>query len=390
MRVRMTILIALGALLTLALAPAAVGKEIGNGKGGVKLKRITSVDSPVYIEDAPGVKRLLFVVQRDGQIKVLRKSSGGKWRSRGTFLDIRGVVRSGGEEGLLSVAFPPDYASSGRFYVYYTDQAGDIAISGYRRTSSTRADPASARIVITVPHPTFPNHNGGQLQFGPDGLLYFGTGDGGSANDPDENAQNVESLLGKLIRIDPRPGNAGAYGIPGDNPFVGAPGRDEIFSTGLRNPFRFSFDPKTDNISIADVGQGEREEINYETLGVTNGANFGWDAFEGTQPFSPDGSPAPAEHEPPIHEYGHNGGNCSVTGGYLVRDRKLDSVYGRYLYADFCVGEIRSLVPRLSGARKDRSLGITKPGISTFGEGRGDKIFVASLFSGKVWQLKSK
>ena len=395
MRGRKTLAIALGVLASFAVAPLVEAKKVGNGKGGVKLARVGAFDSPVHIQAAADFPKLLFVVEQDGKIKVLRRRAGGMWSNRGTFLKIRGAVRSpadgaGGEEGLLSVAFPPDYRASGRFYVYYTNNRGNNTVAEYRRSSPTRADPSSERKVLTVPHPDFDNHNGGQLQFGPDGLLYFATGDGGAGGDPDENAQSVDSLLGKLIRIEPRPGDAGGYGIPSGNPFVGRPGLDEIFSTGLRNPFRFSFDRKTGNIAIADVGQNEREEINYERLEVANGANFGWDAFEGTKPFSPDGSPAPAEHELPIHEYSHSGGNCSVTGGHVVRDRKLGSLYGRYLYADFCVGELRSLVPKRSGAKQDRSLGITRPGISTFGEGRNGHIFVASLFSGKVWQLKSR
>ena len=395
MRGRTTLAIALGVLATLVVAPLADAKKVGNGKGEVKLARVGSFDSPVHIQTAPGFSRLLFVVEQDGGIKVLRQRAGGKWSKRGTFLNIRDIVRSpadgaGGEEGLLSVAFPPDYRASGRFYVYYTNRRGNNTVAEYRRSSPTRAESSSERKLLTIAHPDFGNHNGGQLQFGPDGLLYLATGDGGGGGDPDENAQNVKSLLGKLIRIDPRPGSAGPYGIPAGNPFVGGPGADEIFSTGLRNPFRFSFDRKTGNIAIADVGHSEREEINYETLEVANGANFGWDAFEGTKPFSPDGSPAPAEHELPIHEYSHSGGNCAVTGGHVVRDRKLDTLYGRYVYADFCVGELRSLVPKLGGAKKDRSLGVTRPGISTFGEGRNGHIFVASLFTGKVWRLKSK
>jgi hypothetical protein len=217
------------------------GEATASAKRGVGLKKIGSFDAPVYVTGAPGFPKLLFVVEQEGRIAVI---DGG--RRAGTFLDLRDLVNYGGERGLLSVAFPPDYARSKRFYVYYTDAAGAIQIDEFQRRSATRAAAGSRRPVVTIPHPDNSNHNGGQLQF-LDNLLYFGTGDGGSGGDPPNNAQNKDVLLGKLLRIDPRAAGGRPYSVPASNPLVGRPGRDEIFSYGLRNPFRFSFDttPRT-------------------------------------------------------------------------------------------------------------------------------------------------
>jgi hypothetical protein len=285
------------------------------------------------------------------------------------------------------VAFPPGYKRSGRFYVYYTVRGGEVnRVSEFRRTTATSADRASERPVIEFSHPAFSNHNGGQLQFGPDGYLYIGTGDGGGGGDPSGNAQSPNSLLGKLLRIDPLPGSTGGYGVPPDNPFAGpGAGLDEIFSLGLRNPWRFSFDRKTDRIAIGDVGQGQWEEIDFETLGGIRGANFGWDVFEGDHPF--EGSTPPSGYQSPIHEYSHGGGGCAVVGGYVVRDRKLKSLYGRYLYSDLCRGDLRSFVPGLERARRDRPLGLDVPSPTSFGEGVKGRIYVASG-GGGVWRVR--
>ncbi|HSJ16619.1 MAG TPA: PQQ-dependent sugar dehydrogenase, partial [Solirubrobacterales bacterium] len=360
-------------LLALALAfPAAAEAKpkLGDGRGGVELRKLGEFDSPVHLDNAPGSRRLLFVVEQQGTIRVLRRK-----RTLATpFLDIRGRVECCGEEGLLSVAFAPDYKQSGRFYVYYTARGGDInRVAEFRRSTATTADPASARTVIEFAHPAFSNHNGGQLQFGPDGHLYIAAGDGGGGGDPDGNGQNPNSPLGKLLRVAPR--SVGTpYVNPEGNPFVGSPGLNEVYALGLRNPWRFSFDRKTGRISIADVGQGAWEEVNYETPSGLAGANFGWNAFEGTHRFDTR-TPAPPDHRAPIHEY-ENGGNCAVVGGYVVRDRELKSLYGRYLYADHCAGKLRSFVPKLSGARKDRPLEVDVPSPTSFGEGVKGRIYV--------------
>jgi len=376
----------LAVLATLALPACGSASDTTSSprphRTGVALKKIGSFDAPVYVAGAPGFPKLLFVVEQPGRIAVLK----GGHRLRKPFLDIRGNVSYGGERGLLSVAFPPDYARSGRFYVYYTDSDGNIRIDEFKRASATRAAPGSRREVIDIPHPVNSNHNGGQLQFHGD-LLYFGTGDGGSGGDPPNNAQNKEVLLGKLLRIDPRPSGGKPYSVPADNPFVGKPGRDEIYSYGLRNPFRFSFDGS--RIAIGDVGQNEFEELDYTTVAAAGGANFGWDAFEGFSKYTDEnsGTPDPGNTVKPIFAYSHSrGGSCSIIGGYVVRDPRLRGLQGRYLYADLCEGQLRTLVPHLKRASDDRKLGLHVASPTSFGEDDQHRLYVASL-EGPVYRL---
>jgi glucose/arabinose dehydrogenase len=341
---------------------------------GVGLKRIGNFESPVYVTGAPGFPRLLFVVEQGGTVRVLR---GGK-PVPGAFLDIRGLVSFEGERGLLSIAFPPDYRSSHRFYVYYTDRAGNIRIDEFKRKGATRAARGSRRAVLEIPHPVNANHNGGQLQF-LGNFLYFGTGDGGSGGDPPNNAQNRSSRLGKLLRIDPR--RAGA--------------KPEIYSYGLRNPFRFSFDTVTaaqPRIAIADVGQDEFEELDYTTVAAAQGANFGWDAFEGFAPYegANSGTRDPGGTVKPIFAYPHSrGGSCTIIGGYIVRDRQLPGLYKRYVYADLCEGELRSLAPHLRRASNDHKLGLSVDTPSSFGEDTRGRVYVASL-EGPIYRLVSR
>jgi glucose/arabinose dehydrogenase len=358
-------------------------------KSGVGLKRIGNFDNPVYVTGAPGFPKLLFVVEQPGRIEVL---NGG--RRAGTFLDLRADVGYGGERGLLSLAFPPDYPQSKRLYVYYTDKAGNIRIDEFKRGSATRADPGSRRQVISIPHPVNANHNGGQLQF-LDDLLYFGSGDGGSAGDPPNNAQNKDVLLGKLLRIDPRPAGDAPYSVPPSNPFVGKPGRDEIYSYGLRNPFRFSFDAVSagqPRIAIGDVGQNQFEELDYTTVAAASGANFGWDAFEGRSTYEDEssGTADPGGTVKPILAYPHSRGNsCSIIGGYVVRDRKLPTLYKRYVYADLCEGQLRSLVPHMKRASNDHKLGLSVSSPSSFGEDDAGHVYVTSI-EGPVYRLVPK
>jgi glucose/arabinose dehydrogenase len=351
--------------------------------GGVALKKVGSFDNPVYVTGAPGFPQLLFVVEQPGRIVVLK---GG--RRAGTFLDLRDRVNYGGERGLLSVAFPPDYAGSRRFYVYYTDADGSIQIDEFHRGTATRAVPGSRRSVITIPHPVNANHNGGQMQFLGD-LLYFGTGDGGSAGDPPNNAQNKDVLLGKLLRIDPRASGGKPYSVPTSNPFVGKPGRDEIYSHGLRNPFRFSFDTThgQPRLAIGDVGQNKFEELDYLTVGRASGANFGWDALEGFSKYDEENgdTPDPGGTVKPIFAYGHDSG-CTIIGGYVVRDPRLPGLRGRYVYADLCEGLLRSLVPHLKRASGNRRLGLQVQSPSSFGEDQQHRLYVASL-EGPVYRL---
>jgi glucose/arabinose dehydrogenase len=363
----------------------AAGADAEASGRGLALKRIGSFDTPVYVTAPPGEPDLLLVVEQGGEIEALRNG-----RRRGRFLDISGLVSFEGERGLLSAAFPPDHRRTGLFYVYYTDRQGDIRIDEFRRRSKTRASRGSRRAVIEIPHRENSNHNGGQAQF-LGGLLYFGTGDGGSGGDPPENAQNRESLLGKILRIDPRASGGRPYSIPPGNPFAGGRrGRDEIFSYGLRNPFRFSFDtvtsPGRPRIAIADVGQDRFEEVDYTTVAAAQGANFGWDAFEGFAPFDDaDRSPDPGGTTKPIFVYSRGRG-CTIIGGYVVGDRRLRSLYRRYVYADFCEGRLRSLVPHLSRAGGDRALGLSVSTPSSFGVDSRGRLYVTSL-EGPVFRL---
>ncbi|MGB7587887.1 MAG: PQQ-dependent sugar dehydrogenase [Solirubrobacterales bacterium] len=386
------------AVIAIAVLPACGEARVPNGSSGpgtagragtgVALAKIGRFDNPVYVAGAPGFPDLLFVVEQPGKVEVLRKGH----LLGHPFLDISGLVSFGGERGLLSIAFPPDYRRSRRFYVYYTDAQGNIRVDEFKRQSATRAARGSRRAVIEIPHPTNSNHNGGQMQFLGD-LLYFGTGDGGSAGDPPNNAQNRDSLLGKLLRIDPRPSGGRPYTVPPDNPFVGKPGRDEIYSYGLRNPFRFSFDTTSSaqpRIAIGDVGQNRFEELDYTTLAAASGANFGWDALEGFAPFTEEnsGTPDPGGTTKPIMAYSHSrdGGSCSIIGGYVVRDPRLPALRGRYLYTDYCSGQLRSLVPHLRRASHDRRLGLSVGSPTSFGEDDSGRLYVCSQ-EGSVYRL---
>jgi glucose/arabinose dehydrogenase len=378
-------------LAVLVVAGAGLGSRATAGAPGLRLDRIGNFEAPVYVENAPGFGRLLFVVEKRGTIAVLRDGQ----RLGHRFLDIQGRVRDSGERGLFSVAFPPDYKASRRFYVCYTNLRGAIEIDEFkrRRNFPTRAARWSRRTVMVIPHPGERNHYGGQLQFGPDGYLYIGTGDGGGASDDHDNARRLDSLLGKLLRIDPRRSGDAPYRSPASNPYVGARGRDEIYSYGFRNPWRFSFDRTTGNITIGDVGHYAAEEVNYETRASAKGANFGWPQWEGQvlhDPSRPGRDPA----EPPIFTYRHvscraTAGACAITGGYVVRDRRLRTLAGRYLYADFYVGDIRSFIPRLGGATGDRSTGLHVSNLSSFGQGLNGRIYAASL-NGPVYRLRPR
>jgi glucose/arabinose dehydrogenase len=350
-------------LATLALASAAVTEA----KPGVKLKRIGRFQAPTYVTSAPGVKGV-FVVEKGGTVRLVK----GKHRS--TFLDISSMVSTQDERGLLSMAFAPNYASSRLLYVYFTDNSGDIVIAELRADPNGRhASTGTLRPLLTVDHSSETNHNGGQLQIGPDGFLYAGTGDGGSEGDPNDNAQDPSSMLGKLLRIDP------------------ASGATTIYSSGLRNPYRFSFDLTTDpgqpRIAIGDVGQDRWEEIDYLTLAAARGANFGWNDFEGFAPFAGAHPPTATGTVKPIKVYSSAGNACAIVGGYVVRDRRLRrSLLHRYVYGDFCTGKIRSLIPALGGARKDRATGVRVPDLSSFGVGAHGALYAASL-DGPVYRF---
>lgn len=361
--------------------------------GDPELQLLGQFTSPTYVTAPPGDGERVFVVEKAGRIRVVKNGS----TLPTPFLDITGPVNpTASERGLLSMAFAPDYATSGRFYVYYTADSptGQLTISEFQRSANPDVASPAERIVLGIPHSDEDNHNGGQLQFGPDGYLYVGTGDGGGANDPNSNAQNQNALLGKLLRIDPRLGPGGeAYTVPATNPFLGQAGkRPEIWSYGLRNPWRFSFDRLTGDLTIADVGQNDWEEIDFVTAasGGGRGVNFGWKCFEGKHAYSnnpPHCSPRPTNHTLPVHEYSHTRG-CSITGGYVSRDPALPALAGRYVYGDYCDSPLWSVLLQSPNGLDDRQLGLSVPGLFSFGEdGCGRVYVVRGTGTGPVYRL---
>ncbi len=362
----------------------ATGEDSAPAQSAVSLTKVGTFSDPVYVTAPRQDTRRLFVVQRGGVIRVIR---GGKRVSR-PFLNLTSRVMSGGEQGLLSMAFAPDYKKSRRFYVNYTDKQGLQRVVEYKRSKS-KPDRAITRGRLVLRYDDQePNHNGGLIVFGPDKLLYIGTGDGGGGDDQHGsrgNAQNLDNLLGKILRINPRKKGSRRYSVPGDNPFVGRSGADEIYSYGLRNPWRFSFDRSTGDLVIGDVGQSEREEIDFASEGQARGVNYGWRPWEGTSRNFP-GESAPG-HVPPVLELTHDDNNCSVTGGYVIRDAKLPALAGRYVYGDFCKGQLRSVRLTPGDASDDRSLGLpTISDLSSFGEDARGRVYVVSL-SGSVYRL---
>jgi glucose/arabinose dehydrogenase len=362
---------------------APEGQSAGTGR--LTLQRVGEFASPTTVTAPPGDERRLFVVEQGGRIRVVRD---GEVLDQ-PFLDISRRVTAGGEQGLLGLAFAPDYAQSRRFYVNYTDRLGETRIAEFRSRSDDAADPGTERLVLGAPG-LEPNHNGGQLAFGPDRMLYIGLGDGGGANDQHGrrgNAQDLGSVLGKILRIDVS-GEPGArpYRIPRDNPFRARDGaRPEVWAYGLRNPWRFAFDRETGDLTIADVGQDAVEEVNFVSRERGSGGNFGWRPWEGTRRvFASEEAPG---HIRPVLELPHERGFCSVTGGYVVRDPGLPSLTGRYVFGDFCDGRVRSTRLTADGASGARPLPVPRVGaISTFGEDARGRIYVASL-EGPVFQL---
>jgi glucose/arabinose dehydrogenase len=366
-----------GSSVSSARKPAAAAKGVG-------LKRVGNFDQPIYVTAPPGDRKRIFVVEKGGRIQLLVNGT----RVDRPFLDLSEFVSTGGEQGLLSMAFAPDYGISGRFYVNFTDVRGDTRVQEFHRSkgSPNRANKATRRPVLFVDQP-FENHNGGLNLFGPDGYLYIGLGDGGAAADPDNRAQNLDTLLGKILRIDPRRSGSKRYRSPQSNPFVGRAGRNEIYAYGLRNPWRFSFDRKTGSMYIGDVGQNDFEEIDYAPRGAARGKDFGWSCFEGTARFDTSRScPNPVK---PVLTYSLEGQNCAVTAGVVVRDPRLPQLAGRFLYGDFCAGQVRSF--RISDGRAgdDRAVGVNVSQLSSFGKDALARVYLASL-DGPVYRLVSR
>lgn len=349
----------------------------------VRLVQLGRFSRPTYLTAPSGDRRRQFVVEGAGVVRVVRDGR----RVPRPFLDIRRRVRCCGESGLLSMAFAPDYARSRRFYVYYTDRSGSIRVDEFRRSARDEelALPGTRRAVLRQPHRT-ENHKGGQLRFGSDGMLYVGLGDGGPAKDPHRRGQDLRTLLGKILRIDPRHGRR--YRIPRSNPFAGRRGvRREIWAYGVRNPWRFSF-TRQGSFVLGDVGQDRVEEIDYVSgrrgRPPRGGHNFGWSIFEGSRRFRPGRAPG---HVPPVLEHPHRrGGSCSIIGGHVVRDRELPSLRGSYVYGDFCDPRLR--VVRLRGGRAagDRLLGPRVDGTSSLGEDAQGRLYVMSV-TGPVYRL---
>jgi glucose/arabinose dehydrogenase len=346
---------------------------------GVRLRSIGRFAAPTYLTAPAGDTHRLFVVQRGGSVVVLRDG-----RRVGTFLRVS--TTTDGERGLLSIAFAPDYAQSGLLYAYYTAPSGQIRVDEFHADpNADRVDPGSERRVLSLPHPEN-NHNGGQLAFGPDGLLYIGIGDGGSEGDPNRYGQNLGVLYGKILRIDPRASAGKPYSVPADNPFVGRAGaQSEIYSYGLRNPWRFSFDTLTGAIAIGDVGQDRIEEIDYEPKGGASGANFGWSVFEGRARYNPGNAPGAV---PPVIQHTHAGGWCSIIGGYVVRDPSVPALDGRYVYGDLCQPRLYSARLRRHSA-SDRALSVKVSTLSSFGQDAAGHVYALSL-DGPVYRLDAR
>lgn len=360
----------------------------GDGAGGAQAREleltlqplVSGLDFPVFL-GAPAGDPRQFIVERAGRILVVEN---GKLRAA-PFLDIRGRTSTEGERGLLSLAFHPQYASNGYFFIYHSDPAGDIVVERLRVApgDANAADPASSVVLLTIPHPGFTNHYGGLLSFGPDGMLYIGTGDGGGAGDPAGNAQNRNVLLGKLLRIDVDSAAPG-YAIPPDNPFSGQAGRrGEIWAYGLRNPWRYAFDPDDGLLYIADVGQDRNEEIDVAPLGQA-GNNYGWNIMEGTQCLNGAGCDR-AGLVAPAYEYTHAGGDCSITGGYVYRGA-IAQLDGQYLFSDYCGGWLKSLRHRDGRAPQVSDWRLTAGNVVSFGRDGRNELYLLNQ-AGAVYRV---
>jgi glucose/arabinose dehydrogenase len=392
MRIWITVLISSVAVLV-AAAPAGAQTVRLAPFGG------QTFALPYYVAGAPADPTRVFVVEGGGTIRLVKDGA----TQPTPFLTIPEVFSGCDACGLLSMAFASDYGTSGRFYVFYTRDSTVsteqyyLRIEEFRRSAADPdvADGASRRVVLEIPHLDTTFHNGGQLQLGPDGLLYMSVGDGGPMGDPDGHAQSTSTLFGKLLRIDPAGTVPGEYSIPPDNPFAGpTPGSDEIYAYGLRNPWRFSFDRLTGDLTIGDVGQTKWEEMDFVPNGSARGANFGWNCLEASHPYSGATSscttPLP-HYVPPVFEYPNPApGSAAVTGGYVMRDGALPSLLGRYIYADtydVFSGELRTVQLSAGGASGDSGLGVSATNVVSFGEDACAHIYVATI-GGSVYRLE--
>jgi glucose/arabinose dehydrogenase len=333
-----------------------------------------SFPSPVFLTNPPDGTNRIFVVEQQGYIISFNNDSNAVGYN--VFLNVVNKIVSGGEQGLLGLAFHPSYSSNRYFYIYYTRASdGALVVSRYTTLAGNpnKADTLSELILLIVPHPSFTNHNGGCLMFGADGYLYIGMGDGGSGGDPNNNAQNVNVLLGKINRIDVNnPSGGNNYGIPPGNPFALSGGRKEIFCWGVRNPWRFTRDPVTNIIYLGDVGQGIWEEI--DTVAV--GKNYGWRCYEGNHPYNLSGCGSIGTYTFPIKEYDHSGGNCSITGGYVYRGSRVPWLVGRYVYGDYCSRKVWKLLYSSGNVSDTGTIGLAPSLILSFGVDMNNEQYV--------------
>jgi glucose/arabinose dehydrogenase len=386
MRSLLAVVCVVCSLLVLA-GQSRVGAETVLDPANLRFTEVTGgLSQPVFITNAGDGSGRLFILERAGRIRIVKNGA-----LLGTpFLDIDQDVNSAGDEqGLLALAFHPNYASNGLFYTAHTAQDGSLVLSRFSRSAGNPdlANAGSRVTLLAIPHPVNTNHNGGTLAFGPDGYLYWSTGDGGGGGDLPNNAQNLTVLLGKILRLDVDSGSP--YGIPPSNPFVDDPNpavRKEIWAYGLRNPWRISFDALTSDLYIGDVGQAAREEIDFQPASSTGGENYGWRVMEGSLCFNPSSGCDKSGKVLPIAEYDHRTG-CSVTGGYVYRGSLYPLMGGHYFYGDFCTGAFFSLQGSPAGGWTVTPLGDTPYSISTFGEDEAGELYLADYSTGKIYQL---
>lgn len=355
---------ALGLVGSLAVATATAEPATRKGAAQIALTEVASATNPTAGAAGPG--GTVWIAERAGTVRVL--SDGGLGEP---VLDISDETTTDGERGLLGLAFDPDLA---HLYISFTDLEGTSTIDEFAVQDGT-VQQDTRRTVLTQEQPET-NHNGGDIKFGPDGYLYVAFGDGGGGGDPDGNGQKLDTLLGKLLRIDPQGGDP--YAIPEDNPFAGDPdARGEIWSYGLRNPWRFSFDAGSGDLLIGDVGQSEWEEIDWAPADSKGGENYGWSQMEGTHPFR--GGTEPDNHVPPVHEYDRTGLGCSVTGGYVYRGDAVEDLVGQYVYSDYCDGTLRSLEIENGAVTAENDLGVNGGEVVSFAQDADGELYVLAI-----------